>query len=239
MSRRLAEAESSVRSLPVDAPVEAPTDEPEVEDELDGVMFCPLPPSTPLAPLVSPIALSSPSTLSDSASPPPRAFPARGARPPPPPPPKASGSAALSPKIRATSPTSALRSRARPSRSFGAANPPPTTVADPLLPPPSSGTGNLLEHHASLQQALLGDLTSMSSQLKTNSQAFAHSLEKDKEVVLAAQDKLDGNLTVMKKEGGRLGGYGKKATGMVWVTVGLVGAVAAIWVGMFLLIKVT
>lgn len=79
----------------------------------------------------------------------------------------------------------------------------------------------------------------MSGQLKTNSQAFASALERDKDVVLGAQDKLDGNLTVMKKEGGRLGGYGKKASGMVWVTVALVGAVAAIWVAMFLLIKVT
>ncbi|KAK4690338.1 unconventional SNARE in the endoplasmic reticulum protein 1, partial [Phenoliferia sp. Uapishka_3] len=123
-------------------------------------------------------------------------------------------------------------------------SPPPLLPLQPSsssnsLPPPPSSSSNILEHHASLQTSLLSSLTSMSSQLKTNSQAFSDSLEKDKEVMLAAQDKLDANLTTMKKEGGRLGGYGKKGKGMVWITVGLVGAVAAMWVGMFLLIKVT
>lgn len=57
--------------------------------------------------------------------------------------------------------------------------------------------------------------------------------------MLSAQDKLDGNLVRMKKEGGRLGSYEKKGRGMVWITIGLVGAVAAMWVGTFLLIRVT
>lgn len=108
----------------------------------------------------------------------------------------------------------------------------PTTSA-------STATSPLLEHHHSLQSHLLTSLTSMSSQLKSNSLALSSSLAKDKLVMEDAQEKLQGNLGRMKKEGGRLGGYSKKSGGTTCMILGLVGAVAVLWIAMFLLIKVT
>lgn len=79
----------------------------------------------------------------------------------------------------------------------------------------------------------------MSSQLRLNSLSLSTSLAADRSVVENAQEKLEGNLGRMKKEGGRLGGYGRGQRGTTCMVIGLVGVVAAAWVVMFLLIKVT
>ncbi|KAL8276724.1 hypothetical protein RQP46_010903 [Phenoliferia psychrophenolica] len=253
LSRRLAAAESLLVQHPLlDPSSSASSSDYSDEADLDDVLYLPSIPSPPTPSLISPILspsvpLPSPPSLS-SLPPGSRTFPPpiRARPPPPPPPPKSTSTATspLSPKLSGLDPlvpvplapaTNTVRSRTRASRTLTNTQSP---SSDPLLPPTTSSS-TLLEHHASLQSSLLGSLTSMSSQLKENSKVFADSLEKDKEVVESAQGKLDGNLTRMKKEGGRLGGYGKKSGGMVWITIGLVGAVAAIWVGMFLLIKVT
>ena len=79
----------------------------------------------------------------------------------------------------------------------------------------------------------------MSSQLKQNSIKFSAALEKDKEVIESAQDKLGGNLGRMKKEGGRLSGYEKTSRSSTWFVIMAVSGVAIAWIMMFLLIKVS
>lgn len=117
-----------------------------------------------------------------------------------------------------------------------------STAATPTPPvddTPVAKSSSLLDHHHDLQQSLITDLTSMSSQLKMNSLALSSALALDRAVVEKAQDALDGNLTRMKKEGGRLGSYEKKSRGTTCAVIGLVAVVAAAWVLIFLLIKVT
>lgn len=79
----------------------------------------------------------------------------------------------------------------------------------------------------------------MATQLKLNSLQFSEALSKDKAVMEDAQEKLSGNLGVMKKEGGRLEGYKRKAGGTTCFVLMGTGGVAIMWVGIFLLVKVT
>ncbi|KAM0747552.1 hypothetical protein T439DRAFT_383181 [Meredithblackwellia eburnea MCA 4105] len=189
----------------------------------------------------SPLPLSTNSASNSSLPPPPKSS-TTSLLPGPPPPASSSSSPSSSSAPSSTlTPGGGVRNRAlrrsmRPSTSSSVSSwpPPPKENVDPTLP-----TSALLEHHAALQTSLVSSLTSMSTQLKTNSQMFSESLEKDKEVMEKAKEKLEGNLEGMKKEGGRLNVATKKGRGMVWITVGVVGAVAAMWVAMFLMIKVT
>ena len=77
----------------------------------------------------------------------------------------------------------------------------------------------------------------MASRLKANSLIFSSLLEKDKQLLNSAEEKLEGNLSGMTKERERLKGYEKKGGVGLWFTIGAVGAVAAAWFFMFALMR--
>lgn len=103
----------------------------------------------------------------------------------------------------------------------------------------NTSNDSVLQHHHSLQSSLVDSLSSMSSQLKQNSIKFSAALEKDKEVIESAQNKLGGNLGRMKKEGGRLSSYEKTSRSSTWFVIMAVSGVGIAWIMMFLLIKVS
>ena len=116
------------------------------------------------------------------------------------------------------------------------------TARDELLPVGSSAPGkgaDLASYHASEQASLLGALSSLSSTLKASTLEFSTLLERDKEVLQAAEGKLEGSEGAMSKEGKRLEGVRKKGRGTTCATLGILAVVAVLWVLVFLLIKVT
>ncbi|ORY89617.1 hypothetical protein BCR35DRAFT_300000 [Leucosporidium creatinivorum] len=104
---------------------------------------------------------------------------------------------------------------------------------------PTATPSDLLSHHHSLQSSLMDNLTSLSTQLKTNSQTFASNLEKDKAVMADAKDKLEGNYEKMKQQQVRLKEQKGRSRGTLCWTIVVVSGVAIAWVVMFFLIKVT
>ncbi|GAA5935106.1 uncharacterized protein JCM15063_003151 [Sporobolomyces koalae] len=118
----------------------------------------------------------------------------------------------------------------------------PATSAD-LLPADAGSTSatssDLLSHHHALQSSLLSDLTSLSTALKTSSQTFSDNLEKDREVMQEAEKKLENNEGRIKVQQERLKGVRGKTRGTTCWTLGILAVVAAMWIGVFLLIKVT
>ncbi|GAA5847419.1 hypothetical protein JCM9279_000473 [Rhodotorula babjevae] len=116
------------------------------------------------------------------------------------------------------------------------------SARDELLPVGSSTAGagaDLASYHASEQASLLGALSSLSSTLKASTLEFSTLLERDKEVLAAAEGKLEGSEGQMSKEGKRLEGVRKKGKGTTCATLGILAVVAVLWVLVFLLIKVT
>jgi hypothetical protein len=96
-----------------------------------------------------------------------------------------------------------------------------------------------LQSDRSIQDSLSGELLRMAGILKANSMAFADALERDRQILEQAGEKLQGNLTLMTRTRGKLGEYSKKARGMGWLTLGSVAVVCASWVLMFILIRLT
>lgn len=96
-----------------------------------------------------------------------------------------------------------------------------------------------LQSDRSLQDSLSGELLRMAGALRANSLAFADALERDRKIVEAAGEKLEGNLTLMTRTRGKLGEYSKKARGMGWMTLASVATVCISWVIMFVIIKLT
>lgn len=79
----------------------------------------------------------------------------------------------------------------------------------------------------------------MASQLKANSLRFTDALVKDKAVLEGAEEKLQGNLTKMQKERGRLGVLRGKSGSTTWLVLGSLVVVMIAWVVTFLLIRIT
>lgn len=96
-----------------------------------------------------------------------------------------------------------------------------------------------LQSERSVQDSLSGELLRMASILKTNSIKFADALERDRKILEQADEKLQGNLTLMTRTRGKLGDYSRKARGMGWITLGAIAMVCSSWVVMFLIIRLT
>ena len=101
------------------------------------------------------------------------------------------------------------------------------------------GVDNVLSHHRATQDELTGELGRMASALKSNTFAFQSALDKDKQVMGDAQDKLVGNDERMRSQRARLGQHRTKSRGTTCFIILVVSGVAAVWLFMFLLIKVT
>ncbi|KAJ1723847.1 Trimethylguanosine synthase [Coemansia erecta] len=90
------------------------------------------------------------------------------------------------------------------------------------VPNSVEGVERLLKSQRATQDDLSSDLLKMASILKKNSLAFGDLIEKDRDVVDSAAEKLDANLANMEKHGGRLDKFRKRSwgtTGLTWLTV--------------------
>ncbi|KAI0633503.1 hypothetical protein C8Q77DRAFT_1157708 [Trametes polyzona] len=104
----------------------------------------------------------------------------------------------------------------------------PINPSDTLLPPPlpasteqsaTKATPAFLQNSAALHEELSAQLAQMATQLKRNAVHFADALDKDKAVVLEAQEKLERNHDVMSKERVRLRDHHSKSWGTTWITM--------------------
>lgn len=214
---------------PVEATGEAATPAPAASDDT-------LPPPPPTVNVIPPPPKSSTPKPSDPIPPPPKA---KAGVPPP-----RRAAAGAPPKPTSTPPASLrIRSAAareallRSNKAAADSTAPPTAVSSSTAP---AGNGSvLLDHHHALQEELISSLASMSGQLKTNALGFGDKLEKDKEVMEEAKQKLEENHEGMVKQAERLKGYSGKQKGTTCWTIAVVAGVAVAWVGVFMLIKVT
>ncbi|KAJ1845303.1 hypothetical protein LPJ73_004898 [Coemansia sp. RSA 2703] len=90
------------------------------------------------------------------------------------------------------------------------------------VPNSVEGVERLLKSQRATQDDLSSDLLKMASILKKNSLAFGDLIEKDRDVVDSAAEKLGANLANMEKHGGRLDKFRKRSwgtTGMTWLMI--------------------
>lgn len=115
--------------------------------------------------------------------------------------------------------------------------PPPTSTA--AAPGRAGGDTTILQSDRATHEALSSELLRMASILKSNSLAFADSLERDRLLLEKAGTDLTQNLDLMTRTRGRLGVYSKKARSMGWFTLSAILVVVISWMLMFLLIRLT
>lgn len=124
-------------------------------------------------------------------------------------------------------------------RALKATNPTPPSTSTPTAPTSSSTSETILQSDRATHEALSSELLRMASILKSNSLAFADSLERDRLLLEKAGTDLGQNLDLMTRTRGRLGVYSKKARGMGWFTLSAIVVVIVSWMMMFLLIRLT
>ncbi|RXW24332.1 hypothetical protein EST38_g1525 [Candolleomyces aberdarensis] len=105
-------------------------------------------------------------------------------------------------------------------------------------PAPEKGKAKGTEAHTHLQTQLSDQLAQMAVQLKRNALHFAGSLEADKAVVEAAQSKIEGNMSFMETQRGRLKTLSGKTGGTTWLTLGIVLATVLLFMVMVGVIRV-
>lgn len=81
------------------------------------------------------------------------------------------------------------------------------------------GTPAFFQNSTAIHEELSEQLAQMATQLKRNAVHFAGSLEKDKAVVIEAQEKLERNFDVMSNQRVRLRDHRTKSWGTTWITV--------------------
>ncbi|TKY87497.1 hypothetical protein EX895_003511 [Sporisorium graminicola] len=119
---------------------------------------------------------------------------------------------------------------------------PRTSHSAPTSPPPpptATASDTILQSDRATHEALSSELLRMASVLKSNSLAFADSLERDRLLLEKAGTDLGSNLDLMTRTRGKLGVYSKKARSMGWFTLSAILVVIVSWMLMFLLIRLT
>lgn len=115
----------------------------------------------------------------------------------------------------------------------------------PILPAPSSTTSNItatptiLQNSRALQEELSEQLALMATQLRRNATHFSESLVKDKSVVEAMQEKLEGNFDFMKKERLRLRDFRGKSGSTTCLVIMSILVVLVAFMLMVFVIRVT
>ncbi|KAI8992914.1 hypothetical protein BD414DRAFT_506846 [Trametes punicea] len=121
---------------------------------------------------------------------------------------------------------------------------PPETLVPPTVPSSAEksapqATPAFLQNSAALHEELSAQLAQMATQLKRNAVHFADALEKDKAVVLEAQEKLERNHDVMSKERIRLRDHRSKSWGTTWITILSIVVVLIGFLLTFVVIRIT
>ncbi|SNX87845.1 uncharacterized protein MEPE_06556 [Melanopsichium pennsylvanicum] len=121
-----------------------------------------------------------------------------------------------------------------------------TSKPSPATYPPAatatvstSASDTILQSDRATHEALSSELLRMASILKSNSLAFADSLERDRILLEKAGNDLSHNLDLMTRTRGRLGVYSRKARNMGCFTLTSILIVMLSWMLMFLLIRLT
>ncbi|GAC94211.1 hypothetical protein PHSY_001782 [Pseudozyma hubeiensis SY62] len=114
-----------------------------------------------------------------------------------------------------------------------------TTAPTTSAPATTSASETILQSDRATHEALSSELLRMASVLKSNSLAFADSLERDRLLLEKAGTDLGHNLDLMTRTRGRLGVYSKKARSMGWFILSAILVVIVSWMLMFLLIRLT
>ncbi|KIP04625.1 hypothetical protein PHLGIDRAFT_15089 [Phlebiopsis gigantea 11061_1 CR5-6] len=96
-----------------------------------------------------------------------------------------------------------------------------------------------LQNSRALQEEMSAQLAAMATQLRRNAQHFASSLDADKAVVQAAQEKIERNHDVMQTERVRLRDHHTKSWGTTWITVLSMVVVVAGFLISFFVIRIT
>ncbi|KAJ9475913.1 hypothetical protein PHBOTO_006000 [Pseudozyma hubeiensis] len=129
--------------------------------------------------------------------------------------------------------------RALRSSSSSTQPPIPPTATSTSAPTTTSASETILQSDRATHEALSSELLRMATVLKSNSLAFADSLERDRLLLEKAGTDLGQNLDLMTRTRGRLGVYSKKARSMGWFTLSAILVVIVSWMLMFLLIRLT
>lgn len=109
--------------------------------------------------------------------------------------------------------------------------------------PPSSSnitaTPTILQNSRALQEELSEQLALMAAQLRRNATHFSDSLGKDKAVVEAMQEKLEGNFELLKNQRIRLRDFRGKSGGTTCLVIMSVIVVLIAFILMVFIIRVT
>ncbi|KAF9227128.1 hypothetical protein BS17DRAFT_775005 [Gyrodon lividus] len=118
-----------------------------------------------------------------------------------------------------------------------------TSSAAPSLAAPTSSkimaTPTILQNSRALQEELSEQLALMATQLRRNATHFSESLQSDKTVIEAMQEKLEGNFDFMKKERIRLRDFRGKSGGTTCLVIMSIIVVLIAFILMVFVIRVT
>lgn len=123
--------------------------------------------------------------------------------------------------------------------------PPSSPALEERQPPTekqSSGdnsTSRFLSTSLKTQEELSAQLADMAKQLKINSLHFTEALARDRIVIEGAEGKLQGNLTRIQTERGRLKLHSLKSGSTTWIVMAAIITVIVAWIVMFLIIRIT
>ena len=121
----------------------------------------------------------------------------------------------------------------------------PASVIEEKHPPSEkqsggdNSTSRFLSTSLKTQEEMSNQLADMAKQLKMNSLHFAETLARDRAVMEGAGEKLQGNLTRMQTERGRLKVHSLKSGSTTWIVMGAIITVIVAWIVMFLIIRIT
>lgn len=116
----------------------------------------------------------------------------------------------------------------------------PSSQGPAALLPSSSTQGSLLSSSSlKAHDELSDELARMATQLRRNAEHFSAILEKDKGLVVSAEDALSKNADSMTRERDRLKKHSSKSFGTTWFTIGTILVVCLAFVWMLVIMRVT
>jgi len=127
----------------------------------------------------------------------------------------------------------------RPTPRPKSTEPVPPSYEDVKANQPQAGQTPPVTASLKTQEELSAQLADMAKQLKMNSVHFAEALARDRVVMEGAEEKLQGNLTRMQAERGRLNVHSLKSGSTTWIVIAAIVTVVVAWIVMFLIIRIT
>lgn len=115
----------------------------------------------------------------------------------------------------------------------------PSSQGPAALLPSSSTQGSLLSSSLKAHDDLSDELARMATQLRRNAEHFSAILEKDKGLVVSAEDALSKNAESMTRERDRLKKHSSKSFGTTWFTIGAILVVCLAFVWMVIIMRMT